>query len=136
MAHDVDSLFWEPDLSLPPPPSPYQSISDFDVDLSRQDASPVTIADSPRENHESMGKCLIRNKQLACSDLLSAPPLPPRHSLSEPPSVLPQTFSSERNGVGSVDWPPAGSTLFPEGEKVGQDDGAGVQVSNITLPYI
>jgi hypothetical protein len=33
-----------------------------------------------------------------------------------------------------VDWPPARSTSFPEGEKVGQDDGIGVQVSNATLP--
>jgi len=59
LAHDIDSLFWEPDLSLPPPPSPSQLSSDFDVDLSHQDPSSVTAADSLRENHESMGKCLI-----------------------------------------------------------------------------
>jgi len=58
IAHDIDSLFWEPDLSLPPPPSPSQ-LSDFDVDLSHPDASPVTAADSLRANHESIGKSLI-----------------------------------------------------------------------------
>jgi hypothetical protein len=59
LAHDIDSLFWEPDLSLPPPPSPSQLSSDFDVYLIRQDASPVIAADPLRANDESMGKCLI-----------------------------------------------------------------------------
>jgi hypothetical protein len=76
------------------------------------------------------------------SDLSSTrpPSLSPPQLLSETlsllPSALPQTFSSRRNGVGSVDWPPTGSALVPEGGNAEHDDGIGVQVSNIALAYM
>jgi hypothetical protein len=40
--------------------------------------------------------------------------------------LLSERFSSERNGIGSVDWPPTGSKSFPEDENAEQDD---IQVS-------
>src|SRR5579863_2090304 len=82
-----------------------------------------------------------RNKRLIRSDLLLTRPLPPPPPLlsepfSPPPSILPRTLSSERNGVGSVDWPPTGSSLVPEGGNVGQHDGVSVQVSNVTPAFM
>jgi hypothetical protein len=48
---------------------------------------------------------------------------PPRsEDFSLPPFILPRTFLSERNSLGSVDWPPIGSSLLPEDENARQDD--------------
>jgi hypothetical protein len=75
------------------------------------------------------------------SDLLLTRPVLPPLLLSESseafpllPFILPHSFSSERHGIGSVDWPPTGSTLVPEGGNVGQGDGIGIQVRR--NPYI
>jgi hypothetical protein len=56
----------------------------------------------------------------------SLPPSLLSETFSLPPFLRPRTYSSERNGIGSVDWPPTGSTLFPEDGNAEQDD---VQVS-------
>ena len=39
-----------------------------------------------------------------------------------PTFPLPRTFLSERNSLDSVDWPPTGSSLLPEGENAPKDD--------------
>ena len=50
---------------------------------------------------------------------------------SPPPFVVPGTFLSERNSIGSVDWPPIESTPFRVRRNVRRDDGTGVQVSDV-----
>jgi hypothetical protein len=71
---------------------------------------------------------------LSLTDTLHPPPSSKSFSLR--PLVLPIAFLPERIGVGSVDWPPIESTLVPEGRNVEQDNGVGVQVSNILRTHL
>jgi hypothetical protein len=61
----------------------------------------------------------------------SLPPLLPSETFSIPPFVIHQTFSSERKGIGSLEWPPTGIILIPEDGNVEQDDIIGIQVGII-----
>jgi hypothetical protein len=61
----------------------------------------------------------------------SLPPLSPSETFSIPPFVIHQTFSSERKGIGSLEWPPTGIILIPEDGNVEQDDIIGIQVGII-----
>jgi hypothetical protein len=64
-------------------------------------------------------------------------PSPSLEGVSSPPSPLYRKFLSERNSLGSMDWPPIGSVLFPGCGNVrqGREEDIGFQVSNIP-PFI
>ena len=49
-------------------------------------------------------------------------PPPQSEDFSLPPFPLPRTFMSERNSLGSVDWPPIGSSLLPKDGDSQKDD--------------
>jgi hypothetical protein len=81
----------------------------------------------------STGECLLSlsaNESLKSLDLCRLPP-PLSEVFPLPPFHLPRTFLSERNSLGSVDWPPIGSSLLPEDGNAPQDDNIGLTVSDV-----
>ena len=126
-------------LSSSLPPSSSQSNDTFN--LSHLENTPPSVVGSTKTNHESTSKSLIerysKGKALTRTDLYSTrpPSLPPLplHLVPCSPPLFNSTriFLSERNSVGSVDWPPIETALLPEGGNSGKDNDIGGQVSSV-----
>lgn len=108
------------------------------LDLSHLEITPPSAVGPTKTNYESTSKCPIgrylKSQALTRTDLFSTHPPPPfpLHSVSCSLPIFDSTlFLSERNGVGSVDWPPIESALLPDGGNAGQDNDIGVQVSSV-----
>ena len=61
------------------------------------------------------------------------PPPPFQSGILSPSQACSVTFLPVGSSVGSVDWPPIGSTLRPSGKSAEQDNGVGVLVSGTPL---
>jgi hypothetical protein len=107
---DLDVI--TPDADSLPPPS-----SHISLDISRHEVSLNTSVDLDNASHESTGECLCErfsaNGSLKHPDLYRLLPSPLSEDFSLSPFLLPRTFLSERNSLGSMDWPPIGSSLLP-----------------------
>ncbi len=80
----------------------------------------------------STGECLSLSANGSLKNLdLCHLPSPLSEVFSLPSFHLPRTFLSERNSLGSVDWPPIGPSLLPEDGNAPQDDNIGVTVSDV-----
>ena len=139
------------DFSLPTSLSPFTSLScesitshhhevglhkDQDVQLSTELVR--SSVDPGSANPEFTGECLYAwffgDRSLTFLDLSHhlPPPSPSSEENSRLLSPLCRIFLSERNGPGSMDWPPIGSALSPGRGDVRRDreEDVGFQVSN------
>jgi hypothetical protein len=75
---------------------------------------------------------MLRDRSIIFLDLGHLVPLssPSLEGVSCPPSALHRRFLSERNSLGSMDWPPIGSALFPGRGNVRQDHEEDTEVSD------
>ena len=76
---------------------------------------------------------ILGNRSLIFLDSSRLVPLssPSSEGVSRLPSPLYRTNLSERNSIGSMDWPPIGSVLSPGRGNVWQDREEDIEVSNI-----
>jgi len=111
---DLDAI--PPDADSPPPPSSpiFLNTSSYEVTLN-------TTVDL-----DYAGECLCESfsayQSFKYPDLSRLLPSTLSEDFSLPPFFLPRTFLSERNGLGSMGWPPIGSSLLPPDGNARQDE--------------
>ena len=113
----IQALPYLLDISLPPSPS--YSISNT-IPLSQLEAAlePPDVLDKSRYEVPSIG---------VVDPICLSPPLL-LEGFSLRPSRLRRAFLSEGSSLGSVDWPPIGSSPLPAGTNVRLDEDTGVKV--------